>query len=203
MSHFIKVADPDPGWRTPFIFGWAGMRGVVSLAAALSIPVLISKDNPFPYRSLILFITFIVILVTLILQGLTLPWMIRKIKPEKEEDKFMTDENQELVIQKRMAESSLKFLEEKYRHEWQNNRHVRLLYEKLKSDLEFFNEDTSMVSDRKDSSFNAYREIYLDLLEHQRKVLNEINLDASYDEEIIRKYSGLIDLEEFNIREKT
>jgi CPA1 family monovalent cation:H+ antiporter len=202
MSRFIKVADPNPGWRTPFIFGWAGMRGVVSLAAALSIPLLISKDNPFPFRSLILFITFIVILVTLILQGLTLPWLIRKIQPEKDEDKFTPAENQELIIQKRMAQSSLEFLEKKYTHDRQNNRHVKLLYEKIRSDLEFFSEDTSMVTDRKDSMFNSYKEIYLDLLEHQRKVLNEINLDASYDEEIIRKYSGLIDMEEFNIREK-
>ena len=82
MSHFITVADPNPGWKGPIIFGWAGMRGVVSLAAALSIPLLISKDQPFPYRNLILFITFIVILVTLVFQGLTLPWLIRKVKLE-------------------------------------------------------------------------------------------------------------------------
>lgn len=202
MSRFIKVADPDPGWRTPFIFGWAGIRGVVSLAAALSIPLMISENNPFPYRSLILFITFIVILVTLILQGLTLPWMIRKIKPEKDEEKFTLTENQELIIQKRMAESSLKFLERKYKPERQNNRHVRLLYEKLKSDLEFFSQDTAFVTEGKDKMFNSYRKIYLELLEHQRKVLKEINQNASFDEEIIRKYSGLIDLEEVNLREK-
>ncbi len=58
------------------------MRGVVSLAAALSIPLLISEGQPFPHRNLILFITFIVILVTLVLQGLTLPLVIRKVKLE-------------------------------------------------------------------------------------------------------------------------
>ncbi|RYY94103.1 MAG: Na+/H+ antiporter, partial [Chitinophagaceae bacterium] len=63
MSRFIKVADPNPGWRAPAVLGWAGMRGVVSLAAALSIPVL-SNGNPFPHRNLILLITFVVILVT-------------------------------------------------------------------------------------------------------------------------------------------
>ena len=82
MSHFIKVADPNPGWRAPLVLGWAGMRGVVSLAAALSIPLLVSEGHPFPYRNLILFITFIVILVTLVFQGLTLPWVIRKVKPD-------------------------------------------------------------------------------------------------------------------------
>src|SRR4051812_23413731 len=46
MSHFITVADPKPGFKGPIIFGWAGMRGVVSLAAALSIPVFISEGQP-------------------------------------------------------------------------------------------------------------------------------------------------------------
>ncbi len=66
MSHFIKVADPNPGWRLPVIFGWAGMRGVVSLASALAIPLYIQEGQAFPNRNLILFITFIVILVTLV-----------------------------------------------------------------------------------------------------------------------------------------
>ena len=113
MSHFITVADPNPGWRGPLIFGWAGMRGVVSLAAALSVPLLIQEGQPFPYRNLILFITFIVILVTLVLQGLTLPWLIRKVKPE---DKYtaIPEHKQEIIIQKKIAQASLQFLEEKY-----------------------------------------------------------------------------------------
>ena len=61
----VTVADAHPGWRGPLVFGWAGMRGVVSLAAALSVPLFIREGQPFPYRDLILFITFIVILVTL------------------------------------------------------------------------------------------------------------------------------------------
>jgi CPA1 family monovalent cation:H+ antiporter len=79
MSRFITVADANPGFKAPTILGWAGMRGVVSLAAALSIPLLIQDGQPFPFRNLILFITFIVILFTLVIQGLTLPWLIRKI----------------------------------------------------------------------------------------------------------------------------
>jgi monovalent cation/hydrogen antiporter len=61
-----------------FILAWAGMRGIVSLAAALSIPETVAAGAPFPARDLILFITFVVILVTLLGQGLTLPWFIRR-----------------------------------------------------------------------------------------------------------------------------
>jgi CPA1 family monovalent cation:H+ antiporter len=65
-----------PAWS--FVAGWAGMRGIVSLAAALSIPESVMAGAPFPARDLILFITFAVILVTLLGQGLTLPWIIRR-----------------------------------------------------------------------------------------------------------------------------
>src|SRR5690606_28452749 len=82
VSRYVPVATPNPGWKTPLLFGWAGMRGVVSLAAALSIPQFIGEGEPFPQRNLILFITFLVILITLVFQGLTLPWLIRTLKPE-------------------------------------------------------------------------------------------------------------------------
>lgn len=100
MSRFITVADPNPGWKAPIILGWAGMRGVVSLAAALSIPVYLANGVAFPHRNLILFITFIVILVTLVFQGLTLPWLIRVVKME---DRFspISAAKQEIIIQKR------------------------------------------------------------------------------------------------------
>jgi monovalent cation/hydrogen antiporter len=67
----IRERDPYPSWRHVTIIGWTGMRGVVSLAAALAL------GNDFPYRDLILFLTFIVILVTLVVQGLSLPLLIR------------------------------------------------------------------------------------------------------------------------------
>jgi CPA1 family monovalent cation:H+ antiporter len=62
-----------------FVLGWTGMRGVVSLAAALALPVLLADGNPFPQRDLIVFLTFCVICVTLVLQGLTLPPLIRAL----------------------------------------------------------------------------------------------------------------------------
>jgi CPA1 family monovalent cation:H+ antiporter len=202
MSRFIKVADPDPGWRTPLIFGWAGMRGVVSLAAALSIPVIISQDESFPYRNLILFITFIVILVTLVFQGLTLRWLIKKIKPEKEDNKFMPDHNQDIVIQRKIAQSSIVFLDRNYQEEKENNRHVKILYERMKTDFELFNKDIDNPDNQKDNSLKTYQKIYLELLHHQRILLEDLNRSSEYDEELIRKYSSLIDFEELYIREK-
>jgi Na+/H+ antiporter len=201
MSHFITVADRNPGWRIPVIFGWAGMRGVVSLAAALSIPVLTQEGQPFPYRNLILFITFVVILVTLVFQGLTLPWLVRKINPT---DKYASipEPDQEIIIQKKIAKHSLQFLEDNYGEDARVNEHVSNLQARLKIDLLFFDREIEEIKSAKENSLTNYQRIYLELLDQQRRILNEMNSHAEVDEELIRKYLSLIDLEEFKIREK-
>jgi monovalent cation/hydrogen antiporter len=71
------IHRPIPG--EAFIVSWCGMRGIVSLAAALALPELLPEGNPFPYRDLIIFLTFIVITVTLVVQGLTLETVIRHL----------------------------------------------------------------------------------------------------------------------------
>jgi NhaP-type Na+/H+ or K+/H+ antiporter len=68
-----------PSAKGIFVLGWTGMRGVLSLAAALSIPETLADGRPFPGRDLIVFLTYVVILVTLVGQGLTLPWLIRAL----------------------------------------------------------------------------------------------------------------------------
>lgn len=77
----IRKKDPYPPWQNVFIIAWTGMRGVVSLATALALPFTIASGADFPHRDLIIFLAFDVILATLILQGLSLPWIIRKIAP--------------------------------------------------------------------------------------------------------------------------
>jgi CPA1 family monovalent cation:H+ antiporter len=72
----IRRADPYPNWRLPFMVGFTGLRGVVSLAAALSIPFTLD-GQPFPYRDVVLFITFSVIAITLLGLGLLMPQVIR------------------------------------------------------------------------------------------------------------------------------
>jgi CPA1 family monovalent cation:H+ antiporter len=75
----IRRRDPSPPWQWPFVLAFTGVRGIVSLAAALAIPFLTASGAPFPSRDLILFLTFSVILVTLVGQGLLLPWVIRRL----------------------------------------------------------------------------------------------------------------------------
>jgi monovalent cation/hydrogen antiporter len=76
LSERVRTRDPAPPRGSVVVIGWAGMRGAVSLAAALSLPLL---PTPFPQRDLIIYLTFCVILATLVGQGLTLPWVIGRL----------------------------------------------------------------------------------------------------------------------------
>jgi monovalent cation/hydrogen antiporter len=201
MSNFITVADANPGWKGPVILGWAGMRGVVSLAAALSIPLVTNNSQPFPYRNLILFITFIVILVTLVLQGLTLPWIIRIVNLDDKYNK-MSEQEQELIIQKKIAYISLQHLQEEYSEETKQNKHLNNLMERLQLDVNLLQRDIDTQTNSNENSDIRYQRIYLGLLEHQRKLLINMNRKAEFNEEVIRKYLALVDMEEFKVREK-
>src|SRR3954453_19392981 len=82
----IRTLDRRPsqvarraGWRVRVVSSWSGMRGAVSLAAALALPIHTDAGTPLPGRELIQFITFALILVTVVGQGLTLPWLIRRL----------------------------------------------------------------------------------------------------------------------------
>jgi monovalent cation/hydrogen antiporter len=79
LSSKLRMRDPIPSWQNIVIVSWAGMRGVVSLAAAFALPLALTDGSSFPGRDYILFFAFSVIFTTLILQGLTLPLLIRKL----------------------------------------------------------------------------------------------------------------------------
>ena len=77
--NLMHQPEPYPSNKQVFIVAWTGMRGVLALAAAISLPTMLQNGEPFPQRNVIIFLTFCVIFVTLVLQGLTLPAVIRKL----------------------------------------------------------------------------------------------------------------------------
>ncbi len=80
LSRRVREREPDTDRTAPLIVGWAGMRGVVSLAVAFSIPLVTHDGDPFPARNLVLFLTFTTVIATLVIQGLTLPVLVRVLK---------------------------------------------------------------------------------------------------------------------------
>lgn len=186
MKHFIKVADERiPKIGIPLVLGWAGMRGVLSLAVALSIPLTLENGEPFPHRYLILYITFIVILVTLLTQGLTLPFLIRWAKFPDYGD-HMPEAEAENLIRKTLAKEALDYMKTHYSKDMT---------------------DTFLLQNQKDvwqyqldvpecSTTPEIRKKYIAILRHQRKILQELNKNPRINEEQLRNFHRQLNLEE-------
>lgn len=190
--NYISVADTrSPGFKAPIIMGWTGMRGVVSLAAALSIPTQLYPGGPdFPQRNLILFITFIVILTTLLVQGLTLPFLIKKVNMPAFDD-YLSDEEADEVIRKLMAKHTLEYLTEHYGDILEKSPFLRSIHSKWKEKID--DESNIQVSPE-------VKLAYLDVLNQQRLLLIDQNHHKEFDEDLIRKHMMRIDLEEERIK---
>ncbi len=174
----------------PLFLGWTGMRGVVSLAAALAIPVTLDDGTAFPYRNLILFITFVVILLTLVVQGLTLPYIIRRGRMFD----GISEEPEEIMTQKLkqgLREHTYRFLKNKYDNEFHDHAGMQRM-------LQHWEEKSKASND--DWMNEKTRAIFIEMLESQRQYIAEFNKDPSIDEEIIRKQLFQIDLEEERLR---
>ena len=109
LSPKFRTRDPAPSWQQSVLVAWAGMRGVVSLAAAFALPILLANRQPFPGRAYILFLTFCVILTTLVFQGLTLPFLIRKLGIK--DDGVVESEERQARLQ--ANEAAVDFVEQK------------------------------------------------------------------------------------------
>jgi NhaP-type Na+/H+ or K+/H+ antiporter len=83
-------------FNNSIILSWSGMRGIVSLAIAMGLPRALSDGAPFPERNAIIFISVAVVLLTLIGQGLTLPWIVNKLTPKKEIEQEKLEENSKI-----------------------------------------------------------------------------------------------------------
>ncbi|MBS1749023.1 MAG: Na+/H+ antiporter [Bacteroidetes bacterium] len=178
-------------WLMPLILGWTGMRGVVSLAAALAIPAVTIGGAVFPQRDLILFITFVAILFTLLVQGLTLPYIIKRSGIFED---LTQQQNEKLSIQKvkqGLRQHVYHFLKNKYEKELHSHEGMEKMLkhweERTKAaDTTWLNEKTKPV--------------FIELLQSQRQYLSELNKDNSIDEDIIRRQIYQLDLEEERLK---
>lgn len=199
-----RMDTQNPLWKGPLIVGWAGMRGVVSLASALSIPFVLKSGQPFPYRNLILLITFIVILITLVFQGLTLPLLIKWVNI-KDTDDFPREEEQEAAIRLRMMEIALEKLNKKYPSEITDNELVASLKNELESEISVIGQrletlESDTKSEEKDKAqVEVYHNILLDLYEEQRKELIRLRKSKTFNDLEIRKQQRQIDFDEAKI----
>ncbi|MFE3137551.1 Na+/H+ antiporter [Streptomyces scopuliridis] len=193
----IREREPDTNWTAPLIVGWAGMRGVVSLAIAFSIPLTLEDGRPFPGRNLVLFLTFTTVIGTLVVQGLTLPPLIRLLKiPGRDRQAETLAEAQAQSEASGAAERRLDALLADER-----NALPPPLAERLRTVLErrrnavwerlgAVNEVTGESAD------DTYRRLAREMIEAERAVFVELRDRRRIDDEMMRTLLRRLDLEE-------
>ncbi|HOZ78514.1 MAG TPA: Na+/H+ antiporter [Ferruginibacter sp.] len=185
--------------RNMVVFGWAGMRGVVSMAAALALPLTLADGTEFPHRHLVIYLTFCVILSTLVVLGLTLPWVIKKlgIKPHSlaaEEYEIRTKVVSDTISH---IEENLSLVQNDLLHNIKSKYEVK--YNRLqKTELpsNYFGKGQTLAG----NIFNEFSQLQIDLINIERRILDELHRQGKASEEILRKMERELDLEETRLK---
>ena len=178
------------------VIGWAGMRGSVSLAAALAIPLQTDAGGPYPDRDLIIFLAFAVILATLVGQGLTLGPLINRLGIDDDG----RESNEDTLARRRVAEAALARLEELGEPDWISPESVgraRQLYDYRERRFGALEDgDGDNFEDRAD----AWRRLMYELFDAQREALLELRNTGAISDEVRRRVERDLDLEESRIQ---
>jgi Na+/H+ antiporter len=189
----VRRRDPYPPWQYPTLVGWAGIRGAVSLAAALALPLTTDAGRPFPERSLVIFLTFSVILVTLVLQGGTLPLLIRVLGLE--DDGISAKEENKARIH--AAEAALGRLEELVAEDWVREDTAERLrgalnFRRSRFAARFDGADDGSIEQRSQD----YQRLRRELLATERQTVVELRRQGRINDEVMNRIQRDLDLED-------
>jgi monovalent cation/hydrogen antiporter len=194
VPYLVRLVDRRPsqvmrrvGAKARLMLGWSGMRGAVSLAAALALPL------DFPMRDLILFLTFSVILATLVVQGLTLPTLIRRLRLEQDD----AEEREELRARLAATQAALERLDELAGADWTRDDTVERLHgmyefrrRRLKARGGYLEDDG--VEDRS----LAYQRLVRELLQAQRQAIVRLRNQGQISNDVMHRVERELDLED-------
>lgn len=198
LFKYIRRRDPYPKWQHVAIIGWTGMRGVVSLAAALALPFHKADGMPFPGRDLILFLTFVIIFATLVVQGLSLPALIRWLGV-KDDGSIEREEREARLQANEAALARLNELTEPDPMRLEALDRLRIEYEdhivQLKS------EEPQKAGAPLRLFSTEYERLSLDALQQERRTIIKLRNNGTINDEALRRIQRDIDLAEARLRE--
>lgn len=198
-----KKSGYKPKLNNLITVAWSGMRGVVSLAAALAIPITLSNGQEFPMRNEILFITFVVIMITLVIQGFTLPFIVKKLNIEEPMEKLIHDDR---TIRLAILNSSLHFIE----NELDKNIHpdiVDRFLTEYQRRFKYFNLLENQDNIDESQSIDPeiifqYVKAELAIIEHQRQLIIQMRKNGSFSDDLLRQIEHDIDTWNLNTHTK-
>lgn len=192
ISRKIRQSEPRPDMRVVTIVAWSGMRGVVSLAAALALPLMINDQTPFPNRELIIFLTFCVIVSTLVFQGLSLRPMIRMFGITTDG----TEHDEERRVRLKLASTVIEHIEENYSLSLSDE-----VLNQIKSKYEIRMQQISMddVPKMDKAQIEEFQRIQQELLNKERSFLLHLWSQSKLSDDVMRKIEYELDLEEMRL----
>jgi CPA1 family monovalent cation:H+ antiporter len=196
----IRRRDPAPTWQFPFVLAFTGVRGVVSLAAALAIPFTQANGEPFPQRELIQFVTFGVIIITLIGTGLTLPNLVRWLGlADAGRDEHLKEREAELAARRKTAELARRRLEDIAKARQLAEPHLDLIRARYDSRLALLPRSHSDGAD----VARLRADLRMELIADERKLIHELLRKGEITDETRRRIERDLDLEEAAFRTRT
>jgi monovalent cation/hydrogen antiporter len=199
VTYLIRAIDRRPvqrtrraPWQERFVVGWAGMRGAVSLAAALAIPLETDAGAAFPARDLIILLAYVVILVTLVGQGLTLAPLIDWLGVIDDG----TEEREEVMARIRLAEAALARIEELTEEEWARPDTLERMRGMYDYRRRRFAARQDGDADRYEERTGAYQRAMYELFDAQREELIGLRNRGEISDEVRRRVERELDLEE-------
>jgi monovalent cation/hydrogen antiporter len=189
----VRERDPYPPWQYPTLIGWAGLRGAVTLAAALALPLTTRSGAPFPDRDLLIYLAFCVILATLVLQGLSLPLVIRLLHLE-EDGTAAKEETKARIYAARMA---VERLEELAGEEWVREdtaERLRGLYRfrENRFSARYDDEDDGAIEQQSQN----YQRLRRELLDAERRAVVDLRRQGKINDDIMNLVQRDLDLED-------
>ena len=188
FSARFRARNPYPPLANVAVVSWAGMRGVVSLAAALALPAI-------PARSLILFLTFSVIVATLVFQGVTLPWVIRRLRIRADAE-AEEEERQARLIAAQAAVDEIGRLEAKWPDHRELVDQLRAQYEHRVSHIDV---DGDGPRDEAERELLEHRLIRHAVIEAERDAVIGLRDQGRISDEVLRRVERDLDLEELRL----
>ena len=189
----VREHDPSPPWRYPMFIAWNGMRGAVTIAAALLIPLTTNTGNPVPGRGLVLFFSFAVVLVTLVVQGLSLPLVIRALRLEADDGGAAEEEAHARV---RAAEAALARLDELESEAWVFADTAERLRGQYRFRIDRFSARIDPDGDGKiEKRSLKYQRLRRELIDVERHAVVEMRNAGEISDEVMRRVERDLDLE--------
>jgi CPA1 family monovalent cation:H+ antiporter len=189
----LRARDPSPPWRVPAFISWTGMRGAVTIAAALLIPLQTDAGVPFPGRNLIIFLAFAVVLGTLVVQGLSLPLVIRALRLEADETSADAEEAHARI---QAAEAALARLDELAAEQWVLDDTAERLRGQYRFRIDRFTARTDPDGDGKiEKRSMKYQRLRRELLEAERQAVLQMRNTGEISDEVMRRVERDLDLE--------